>query len=112
MTKVSPSMLSSDLSRLGEELMYVDKSGADWAHIDVMDGSFVPNITFGPPVIKAIRKYSDIPLDVHLMIQDPIRYIDMFANVGCDIITIHCESIGDILGAMDKIKSYGIKVGI
>ena len=77
-----------------------------------MDGMFVPNITFGPPVIQSIRKYSDIPFDAHLMLQDPIRYIDAFADAGCDLITVHCEAVGDIRGAMDRIHEKGLKAGI
>ena len=98
MVLVAPSMLSADFSRLGEELRRITDAGADWAHLDVMDGMFVPNITIGPSVIKAIRKCSDIPFDVHLMIQDPIRYVRQFAEAGADWITVHAEAEGDVSG--------------
>ena len=91
MIKVSPSMLSADFSRLGEELKRAENAGADWIHIDVMDGMFVPNITIGPSVIKALRPLSKIPFDVHLMIEDPVRYVKDFSDAGADMITVHAE---------------------
>lgn len=112
MVKVSPSMLSANFSKLGEEIRRVEESGADWIHIDVMDGSFVPNITIGAPVVKSVRPITDIPFDVHLMIQDPIRYIDDFAKAGSDIITVHTEADGDISGALASIRDHGLKSGI
>lgn len=110
--KIAPSLLSCDFSKMGEELVRMDKSGADWMHLDVMDGHFVPNITFGAPIIKMVRKYTDKPFDVHLMISDPLKYADDFIDAGADIITFHIECDSDIDKTIDKIKSRGVKVGL
>ena len=112
MTKVSPSVLSADFSRLGEELRRVEYAGADWVHIDVMDGMFVPNITIGPSVVQSLRSLSKIPFDVHLMIEDPVRYVEAFSKAGADMITVHAESKGDIMAAVRKIRSFGRSPGI
>ncbi len=112
MTKVSASILSADFSRLGDEMKRLEISGTDWAHVDVMDGMFVPNITIGPSVIQAIRKCTKIPFDVHLMIERPERYISDFVDVGADYLTVHPESKGDSVKAMKMISDAGVKPGI
>ncbi len=110
--KIAPSLLSCDFSQMGKEIERMDKAGADYMHLDVMDGHFVPNITFGAPVIKTVRKFTNKPFDVHLMISEPLRYIDDFADAGADIITFHIECDSDIDQTIDKIKSRGVKAGL
>lgn len=112
MVKISPSLLSCDFSKMGEELLSIKSAGADMAHLDVMDGRFVNNISFGIPVISSIRKSSDMFFDVHLMIEEPKRYIPQFAAAGSDLITFHTEATDDINGTIDEIKKYGKKVGL
>jgi len=110
--KISPSILSGDFSQLGNEIQKLEKAGADMIHVDVMDGHFVPNLTIGPPVIKALRKHSKLPFDVHLMISPVHKYIKNFADAGADIITIHPEATENLGDTIKYIKSFNKKVGL
>ena len=110
--KISPSILSADFSQLGQEIKNLENSGADMIHVDVMDGHFVPNLTIGPPVIKALRKYTKIPFDVHLMINPVHKYIKDYAESGADIITVHPEATNSLQESIDEIKKYKKKVGL
>ena len=109
---VAPSILSASFARLGEEIAAVEDAGADWLHVDVMDGRFVPNITIGPPVVKSIRKVTKLPLDVHLMIVEPERYVDAFAEAGADTITIHVEACTHLHRTLTHIRSLGKRAGV
>ena len=112
MVKISPSVLAADFTRLGEELMDIERAGADMVHLDVMDGKFVTNISFGLPVIEALRKKSGMVFDVHLMIDSPEVYIDRFIDAGADIVTFHTEATSDIDAALDIIKKRGKKAAV
>ena len=112
MIKIAPSILSADFSSLGEEVKAIDQAGADYVHIDVMDGHFVPNITIGPLVVDAIRPVTKLPLDVHLMIENPDQYIPAFAKAGADIIVVHAEAVRHLHRTVQLIKSLGKKAGV
>lgn len=112
MVKIAPSILSADFSRLAEEIKEVEVAGADWIHVDVMDGHFVPNITIGPLVVDAIRPHTSLPLDVHLMIENPDAYIPQFAKAGADILTVHQEACTHLHRTLYHIKDQGVKAAV
>ncbi len=114
MAKIAPSILSADFANLERDIHNIEENGADWVHVDVMDGIFVPNISIGIPVVKALRPVTDLPLDVHLMIDRPVRYVEEFVKAGADWLTIHVEADQpqNTLAALDKIRELGCKAGI
>ncbi|MEN8263238.1 MAG: ribulose-phosphate 3-epimerase [Nitrospirota bacterium] len=112
MVKIAPSILSADFAKLGEDVNAAEKAGADWIHVDVMDGHFVPNITIGPLVVSAVKKIAKVPLDVHLMIENPDLYVKEFAECGSDIITIHEEATVHLHRSIQNIKECGVKAGV
>ncbi|NMA95661.1 MAG: ribulose-phosphate 3-epimerase [Clostridiales bacterium] len=112
MIKIAPSILSADFSRLGEEIDSIERAGADWVHIDVMDGHYVPNLTLGPVVVESIRKVTQLPFDVHLMMNNPMDYVDSFIDAGADSISIHAEVLPHLHRAIMHIKDRGCKVAV
>lgn len=112
MIKIAPSILAADFAKLGQEVQEVERAGADWIHIDVMDGHFVPNITMGPIVVDALRPLTKLPLDVHLMIENPDLYIEDFAKAGADYITVHVEACPHLHRTIQLIRSHGVKPGV
>ncbi|MFY0544481.1 ribulose-phosphate 3-epimerase [Brevibacillus sp. H7] len=112
MVKIAPSILSANFARLGEEILDVERGGADWIHVDVMDGHFVPNITIGPLIVEAIRPVTKLPLDVHLMIEEPDRYIPQFVKSGADFVTVHQEACRHLHRTLHLIKEQGAKAGV
>jgi len=112
MVKIAPSILSADFARLADGVQAAEAAGADWIHVDVMDGHFVPNLTIGPPVVAALRKVTQLPLDVHLMIEDPDRYLEAFADSGADVLTVHLEAAKHLHRTVDRIRQLGLRPGV
>ena len=110
--KISPSILSADFCRLGEEVRAMEKAGADYIHVDVMDGHFVPNLTVGPPIVKAVRRCTSLPLDVHLMIQRPDDFLSEFAKAGANILTVHVEAVTHLHRTLSEINKFGMRAGV
>jgi len=110
--KLAPSILSADFGRLAEEIAKVEDAGADWIHVDVMDGHFVPNITIGPIIVEAARRATDLPLDVHLMIEEPTRYLEAFADAGADLLTVHQETCVHLHRTVERIRELGMSAGV
>jgi len=109
---IAPSILSADLCHLGQDVARVQKAGADWLHVDIMDGHFVPNLSFGPAVVRSLKANTDLPLDVHLMVTNPLNFIEPFAKAGADLLTVHVESQDDTVTALKAIQALGVKTGV
>jgi ribulose-phosphate 3-epimerase len=110
--RICPSILSADFSRLGEEIAAVERAGADFLHVDVMDGQFVPALTFGPILVRGVRKLSALPLDVHLMVVEPLRFLEEFARAGADHLTVHAEAVADPRASLHRIRARGLRAGL
>jgi len=110
--KIAPSILSCDFSRMGEEIRAAEEGGADWIHVDVMDGHFVPNITIGPVILEGVERVTDLPLDVHLMIERPERYLESFVEAGADVVTVHVEATRHLHRTVQKIRELGARAGV
>ncbi len=109
---IAPSLLSADLWQLGDEVRRVEKAGADWLHVDVMDGHFVPNLSFGPAFVRSLKGKTVLPLDVHLMVEHPLQFIEPFARAGADLLTVHAEADGNIADTLARIRALGVKAGV